>query len=255
MTGTSEAETWPETYDACAYWGARKELPEECAQRAMVFLGSLAACDPLLAHWNKTPKPRGRGRKTPLMPPELSALTDAFRRGVNREPGGPALEELGLTVSAYNDGDRQGFASLTMRCGGHGQSRSTTTNACVLSLPSTGADADRLLTMPVLTNIVRSMVAAWEPDWALAGSSAYRMQYREPDMAPFSLGWVTYLSHRLGKVPPLPAPVRIEPVEDRGMMIVLTSERFTVANPEHVALARRVRELLSRAGLIQPVMP
>jgi hypothetical protein len=46
--------------------------------------------------------------------------------------------------------------------------------------------------------------------------------------------------------------VRIEPVEDRGTLIILTPERFTVANPEYVALARRVRELLARAGLMRP---
>ncbi|NRD66944.1 immunity 52 family protein, partial [Corallococcus exiguus] len=50
---------------------------------------------------------------------------------------------------------------------------------------------------------------------------------------------------------PLPAPVRIEPVEDRGSLIILTPERFTVTNPDHVALARRVRELLAQAGLMR----
>nr|WP_233583485.1 immunity 52 family protein [Corallococcus sp. CA053C] len=94
------------------------------------------------------------------------------------------------------------------------------------------------------------MTLAWEPDWAFATSSAYEQQHREPDSAPFSLGWITYLSHRIGSVPPLPAPVHIEPVKDRGTLIVLTSERFTVANPEHIALARHVRDLLARAGLM-----
>lgn len=66
--------------------------------------------------------------------------------------------------------------------------------------------------------------------------------HREPDAeggkADMWLGWVTYLSSHRGTVPPLPAP-----------------ERFTVTNPEHVALARRVRELLVRAGLMQPGVP
>jgi hypothetical protein len=44
--------------------------------------------------------------------------------------------------------------------------------------------------------------------------------------------------------------VRIEPVEDKGTLIILTPERFTASNPEHVALAERVRELLDRAGLL-----
>ena len=68
-------------------------------------------------------------------------------------------------------------------------------------------------------------------------------------------GWVTYLSRRLGRVPPLPAPVRIEPVEDKGSLVILTPERFTASNPEHVALADRVCELLERAGLLQRNRP
>lgn len=250
MNGKSEAETYPETYEACAYWGLRKESPEECARRAAAFVNLLASIDPLLSTWNKIPKPRGRGRKTPLMPSDLATLTEAFRRGVNREPGGPALEHLGLTVGAYNDGARQDSASLMMRCGCYAEGMS---NACVLSLPSEGASAARLLVTPVLTSLMHSLASAWDPDWALVGSSAYRMQYREPDSAPFSLGWATYLSLRLGKVPPLPAPVRMEPVGDQGTLILLTPERFTVSNPEHVALARRVRELLADAGLMPPV--
>ena len=128
-------------------------------------------------------------------------------------------------------------------------------NHCVLTVPRREPNAGSLLAVPVLTNVVRAMVHSWEPDWALATSSAYERQYREPDSALFSLGWVTYLARHLGTVPPLPAPVRIEPVEDRGTLIILTPERFTVANPEHVALARRVRELLARAGLLQPATP
>ncbi|MCP3170209.1 immunity 52 family protein [Myxococcus sp. QH3KD-4-1] len=97
------------------------------------------------------------------------------------------------------------------------------------------------------------MVLPWEPDWAFATSDSYEATHPEPGSAPFSLGWITYLSNRIGKVPPLPAPVRIEPVDDKGTLIVLTPERFTVSNPEHVALAERVRELLDRAGLLNPL--
>jgi hypothetical protein len=50
------------------------------------------------------------------------------------------------------------------------------------------------------------------------------------------------LARLRGEVPPLPALVRIEPVEDRGTLLILTPECFTAANPEHVTLARRVRE-------------
>jgi hypothetical protein len=247
VTGQSEPETYPETYNACAYWGPRKEAPEECAWRTADFLSRLASCDPFLAHWYKSARSVKDSLKSPLTPRDLPTLTAAFKEGVNREGEGPAFEELGFRVSLYNGGTSRAYAALNIRCG---MSVEAGANSCVLSPLKPGRDADRVLTAPVLTAVVRSMVHPWEPDWAIATSTAQRVQ--EPDSAPFSLGWITYLSRRLGKVPPLPTPVSIEPIEDKGTLIVLTSERFTTANPEHLALARRVRELLATAGLLRP---
>lgn len=252
MTTEPEPESNLETYYAGAYWGPRKESPEECARRGVSFLKLMAACDALLAHWNKIPKPRGRGRKTPLMPPDLATLIEAFRRGVNREPGGPAIEDLGLTVEAYNDGSGQDFAHVRMHSGSYAEGMS---NACVLSLPSKGGGAERILTASVLTEVIRGMALAWDPDWAVAMSESHRDMDDEDGPVDVWTGWVTYFARHRGTVPPLPAPVRIEPVEDRGSLIILTPERFTVTNPEHVALSRRVRELLDRAGLLKSFRP
>ncbi|MBU8896696.1 immunity 52 family protein [Corallococcus sp. M34] len=252
MTATSAPETYPETYYAGAYWGARRESPEDCAQRTAHFLGLLAACDPFLAHWHKPAKTRKDARQLALMPPDVLTLAELFRHGVTREPGGPALEELGFRCS-FDNGGASGDCA-TMRING-GVYSDAVPNHCVLSVPWRGPNADRLLTVSVLLNVVRATVLSWDPDWAVAMSTAYERRFREPHSAPFALGWITYLSNRLGRVPPLPAPVHIEPVEDRGTLIVLTSQRFTAANPEHVALARRVRELMTGAGLMPPIAP
>lgn len=243
---TPEPDTYPETYYAGAYWGPRKESPEACARRAAAFLNLLAGCDPFLAHWFLPTRARQDARAHPLMPPDVPTLTDLFRRGVNREAGGPAMEELGFRVSFDNGGPRGDCATLRLN---GGMSSESVPNHCVLTVPWRGPNADRVLSTGVLMN----MVLSWEPDQALVMSSAYESQYRESDPEGASLGWLTYLSGRLGKVPPLPAPVRMEPVGDQGTLILLTPERFTVSNPEHVALARRVRELLADAGLMPPV--
>jgi hypothetical protein len=50
-------------------------------------------------------------------------------------------------------------------------------------------------------------------------------------------------------------PVCIEPVEDKGTLVILTPERFTASNPEHVALAARVHKLLDRAGMLRRLQP
>jgi hypothetical protein len=87
----------------------------------------------------------------------------------------------------------------------------------------------------------------------VAMSHAHRDLVDEAGKTDVLLGWVTYLARQRGIVPPLPAPVRIEPVEDKGTLIVLTPERFTASNPDHVELAWRVRELLVKAGLLKPI--
>ncbi|RKH69882.1 hypothetical protein D7X55_03745 [Corallococcus sp. AB049A] len=245
-----DSETYPDTYFAGAYWGPRKESPEECARRTAGFLNLLAECDPFLAHWYKPAKSRRDARKHPLMPPDMPTLAEMFRRGVNRERGGPVFEDLGFSFWFDNGGTRRDCAALRIHCGGYAEAFS---NSCFLSLPSEGANAERIFTASVLAEVVRSMALAWEPEWVSALSRTHRDLDDKDGKADVWLGWVTYLARHRGSVPPLPAPVRIEPVEDKGTLIILTPERFTVANPEHVALARRVRELLVRAGLMPPI--
>jgi hypothetical protein len=167
--------------------------------------------------------------------------------GVSTESGGPVFEDLGLSFWFGSGED----ADLRITCGDYAGS---SPNHCVLDLPDRGPNMDRVLTTPVLAHVVRSMAVAWEPDWAVAMSRAHRETFAEPRRGGTFVGWVTYLSRRRGVAPPLPAPVRIDPVENRGTLLVLTPERVTASNPAHVELGRRVRELLDRAGLMQPVL-
>ena len=69
------------------------------------------------------------------------------------------------------------------------------------------------------------------------------------------MGWLMYFSRRRGEIPALPPLVRVEPVDDKGTLIILTPERFTVDDPAHVALADAVRTLLERAGLLTEYNP
>jgi hypothetical protein len=106
-----------------------------------------------------------------------------------------------------------------------------------------------------MTEVLRAMALAWDPEWGVVTSHEHRDSVTEKAKAGTFVGWVMYFSRLRGTVPPLPAPVRIEPVADQGTLVILTPERFTVSNPEHVALAARVHELLDRAGLLRPLQP
>ncbi|MBZ4408686.1 MULTISPECIES: immunity 52 family protein [unclassified Myxococcus] len=242
----------PEPCYAGAYWGPRRESHEDCARRTAHLLPLLAACDPFLAQWYKPTRSTRDRRAHPLMPPDEAVLSDLFRGGANRESGGPIIEELGYSFWFGNGGSGADSASLQIKCGDYAGANP---NCCLMPLPRKGLNAERITTAPVLTSIVRSQVLAWEPDWAVATSDDYRKRMSPTSDAGTFVGWVTYFSRHRGTVPPLPAPVRIEPVENMGTLIILTPERVTTHDAGHVQLGRRVGELLARAGLLRPVVP
>jgi hypothetical protein len=244
-----------ETYYAAAYWGARKESTEACAQRAQAFLQCLSQCDISLSRWYQLARTRKKSLERPLTL-ELKQLADMFRRGVNRaESDKSVIEELGFHIQTSNCEPDGEDTFLRVVCGDYSK---ITHNFCVIDLPDSGPNAQRMLTTPVLTNVVHCMARAWEPDWALAMSHAHRdivdEQVRRIPQTPY-VAWVTYFSRSRGTVPPLPAPVSIERVDSLGTLIALTPERFTASNPEHLALSSRVRELLDRANMLGPLVP
>lgn len=99
------------------------------------------------------------------------------------------------------------------------------------------------------------MVRAWEPEWSIATSHEHRDSVTASGEAGTFVGWLAYFSHGRGAQPPLPPSVQLESVEDLGTLVLLTPERFTLANPTHVELAREVSERLSQAGLLSPLLP
>ncbi|QRK09221.1 immunity 52 family protein [Archangium violaceum] len=233
-----------ETYYAGAYWRLRKESPEECGRRAEAFFQALAPVDSSFSRWFKLGRSRREASKHRIDTDQVT-LEKMFRRGKDR-----VFEDLGFRISGWNgESNDDDACAFHITCGGYADEVG---NACLLNLPNTGPNAERVLTAPVLIGMLRAMAVAWEPDEAVAMSHKHRDLIAEPH--PDALvGWVTYLSRRRGTVPPLPAPVHVERVEDKGTLLVLTPERFTASNPEHMALAERVRELLDRAGLLGPI--
>jgi hypothetical protein len=238
-----------ETYYVGVYWGPRQETVEECARRAQVFLHGLSQIDPLFARWFKAAKTRKQSLKRPLEL-DLPVLQEHLRDNVPRDDTHRPMEDSGFFVGLWNGGRGADDFYTYFSCGAYWD---RAVNRCVLNPPSTGTNPERLLTGTFLSKVLRCMALAWDPDWGVATSHAYR-DLVEKDMhgdPGVAVGGVTYLSCRRGTVPPLPAPANFEHVEDKGTLITLTPERFTVSNPEHVALANRVRELLDHAGLLK----
>ncbi|WP_257457416.1 immunity 52 family protein [Archangium lipolyticum] len=230
-----------ETFYAGVYWPGRKESAEECARRAERFFRLLAQCDPIYIRWFEQANSLKKALQLQFEPTYETFLR-FFKSKKYQE--GPA----GFSFSAWTGHVEDGQGGvISLSCGSIYDSPP---NRCLLHPPHAGPEEQRILTAPVLTQMMRALILAWEPDDGGVFSDAYQRLRKEP-VGPPRTGWLMYLSRRRGQVPPLPAPVRVEPVEDKGSLVILTPERFTVDDPAHVALADEVRALLDRAGLLK----
>lgn len=240
-----------EDYYVGAYWGPRKETALECAQRAELFFHMLARCDPSFGQWYRAG--RGFPRELPghlvhqdMKEWEKLMLMGRYRTDIDKE----VIEDMGFHQMVWNA--KKEATDLSISCGGYSPSGGH--NSCLLKPTREHSIRERLLCNPVLTEVITSMATAWDPDFAMASSSEM-VDLIEKGRFEVRVGWLTYLSRRLGRLPPLPAPVRIEPVGALGWLLVLSAEPMTASNPEHVVFTARVRELLDRAGLIERPRP
>ena len=229
-----------DAYDIACCWSGRLESKEQFAQRSAAWFRELSRIDPLLEHWYRN---ANTATEAVEFSPTVEVLMDFFSRK-------PFTDTA--TFLAWNGCDGANHCYTDMRsdwCAGFFPAM------CALVPSRKGELAERLLTVEMLIRVLRAMVRVWEPDWARVISNDYLICLEDSrrQIPEVYCAWLTYLSARRGKVPPLPEPVRVEPVEDKGSLIVLTPERFTVDNPWHISLALEVQRTLGEAGLLGPI--
>jgi hypothetical protein len=238
-----------ETYYAGVYWSRREESAAACAQRAETYFRLLSLLDPAWGRWFGHADTLEEALQLRINP--VSSTFEGFFAQREHQ-----ILNDGFMLSLWNGEADSGGTTTNFACGQGSEFASS--NCCILDppTPALNANGERIVTASTMTQALRAMAIAWEPDRGVVMSHSHRDMLRTDGKLPRVLvGWVTYLSRRRGTVPPLPAPVRVEPVEDLGTLITLTPERFTAANPTHVELAERVRRLLDQAGLLAPSQP
>jgi hypothetical protein len=119
----------------------------------------------------------------------------------------------------------------------------------MLDLPQAGPAYERIATRDVMLRLFQCSVRAWEPHDGYIQSYKYwtTLPKRAPDV--IWGGWMVYFSRAAGRIPPLPTPAEIIPVDDLGSIVIYTPEPFRGDDPEHVAWANHLSKLLSRAGV------
>jgi hypothetical protein len=236
-----------ETYHVGAYWGCRPESARECARRAATFFSLLSACHPDYARWFEKHNSVRRSLQLQFEP-----TVDTFERFFGKKKYQSGMDGFSFGAWTGHVPVNQEGGMVTFSCGSLAE---VAPNIVLLYFPSEGPGLERLLTLPVLTGVMRAMALAWEPDWAVATSDDLREHLSREGAADTFVGWLTYISRQWGEVPALPEPVCIEPVEDKGTLIVLTPERLSAANPEHLALGHRVQQVSEERGLLRRILP
>jgi hypothetical protein len=161
-------------------------------------------------------------------------------------------EVEGFDFGAWTGSEEERGSVVTLCCG---VETPLFPNNCLLRLPSKAPEASRVLAPTVLVELLRAMALAWEPEWGLISSWSMWERLSQNHSRETFVGWLTYLSHHRGRLPPLPEPVRVEPVAELGSIIILSPEHLSSSSPEHMALAERVQSLLDGAGLLGPLKP
>ena len=231
-----------------AYWGPRRETSLECARRADLFFQLLVRCDPSFEQWYRRGLNVPRGLPGVPLRVEIPELEQLLLQGRNRDDANrDVIEDLGFSMRVWNG--KTVRTGIELLCGVY---TPALPNLCLLYPPKEGPSRERIWSAPVLSEVLTSIATAWDPDYAMASSSDM-VDLIEKQPGEVRVGWLTYLSRRLGTVPPLPAPVRITPVGTLGWLLVLAPEPLLASEPEHVAHVARVRDWLDRAGLIAPL--
>jgi hypothetical protein len=233
-----------ETYYAAAYWAGRPESAEECARRAETFFQLLSASHPDFAHWYEQANSTRRALQLQFEP-----TFDTFLRFFGKKKYQAGMD--GFSFGAWTGHPENQGGMVLLGCGARAEA---TLNIAQLYFPSEPPGLDRLVTLPVVTGVMRAMVLAWEPDWAVVTPRDFRDHLSEVGLPGTFVGWLTYYSRQWGEVPVLPAPVRVEPMEEKGTLVVLTPERPSTVSPEHVALGQRVQQVLAERGLLGEVV-
>jgi len=228
-------------YHVAAMWHPRGETREQCAERAFKWFALMRECDPSFTQW--------------FLSEDTMAGVPQHRVDLDANVFASSLEESrGRSQRWFFQGVWNGLEG-DQKCSVVFQIGSTELKALesvAFEAPwEAGPLTDRLVTTAGLSAILRSMVLAWDPEEGVA----YTSQLVEAMMSwprEERLGWINYYARSRGPIPPLPPPVRTEPVEDKGTLIILGDEKLSGANPAHVALVQEVSAELKKAGVLKP---
>jgi hypothetical protein len=225
-----------------AYWPARCESIEQCADRLQGCFAGLSICDPVLATWYEL----GQSRKQALQKRADAGSRDYLIAMLNsgrnrRDIGKTVIEELGFHIGVWNGGADGKESGLGITCGQYSTAPGLGSNCVNLDLPERLGDLERAEHMARVLEVVAE---SWEPDWAGVMSGA-AMDARDFTARKPFVDWMLYLSNGLVfPIPELLRPAKVQHVGKIGSIIVVQPEPPDPANCQHLRNIQQVEKVL-----------
>jgi immunity protein 52 of polymorphic toxin system len=238
-----------------AYWTARKESVESCADRLRLCLRSLATLSPAFASWFYT---KERTRLPASTDPQF--LRELLLAGRNRKdfPPREIIEELGFTASFITDSAIQEQVNFLVACGMYAKDPALL-NHCLLKFAPAGTVSYDSVPLELKTRALAVLIESWDPDWAALRSrrlsKAVQAAHGNAPIEPY-FGWICYVSQRRGAPSEeVREKYHCKSLSDRGNMIYVTQEAFDDRNPALLQAAADLYSLLLRDGLLNRNSP
>jgi hypothetical protein len=240
-----------ENYYAACYWRDRKEDATACTAKVVNCLQALAKCDESFENVHAVPKEY----KLPYrITPDFETIRSIVEAGRNREDVRPfkVIEKLGFRRAFVSDSRKPAEQWALSFCCGLYANTPGLLNSCVLNLPETGNDREKLLNYNKVLCVMKTLIEAWNPDWAVFQSTSFREVIREKPNIPGRalVGWMVYFASHLGKVPDdLRVYSRME-LNQKGTLLILSPDPISSERPDHIEAAKKLITSLQSAGLI-----
>ena len=226
-------------FSAVAVWGWRAEPAEALAARWLAYVTRLQAIDPAFAHWMDWADDDTRIPFAPTLPAQIARVLDATERHVD----GHLVPEAGVRLTNYTDTDQlPRYCGISMS-GGNSDLYSLR-NCANFTTSAFAVPEAHLVGFGVFRQVVLALAEVFEATQAYAYPADLGDLWTKGRTDDLPLAWISYVAPRFAHLVAPPPGAMVERRPDGGLVMAATTDRFTIAEPGHLAAARAIQTAL-----------
>jgi hypothetical protein len=219
------------------YWGARKQSILESAESIFEVYHSLTKIDKIfdeIAFIGKKEKHKINFKEYDYQKIEDLANLILYKNKKQIEKYNPGKivdihfsEPVGF-VTSYEIPYRNKSIDLYWSAGSYSE---RLTNSLIIDFPKE-MNVDTDLMEKVFTNVINCL----KPKWGVVLSRKFESEISKQDISEFFIGWMNYFSKEI-PLPLLPSGIIERPINQSGVILITTQEKFDYLNEKHTKLA------------------